>query len=748
MPSLFPPLLEQPEEPDSGGGGVPVPPIRWPKKPAAPSATPVTPPPPVRWPAAPKQPKEQVSILESTASAVLGSGPAHRATTMLANNFWANLAGSIPQAQSLWHNGFLKFADYKRWMRHLGAAPRSQEKHQYQFTIDGDRLGLGKPNYNIGDDLGNWDSILWDQAWTPDLSSTIGFFLRGLVTPEYFAWVMNRNGVNTPELQQLLMWDMFPPPSIDSQIEFVKNLGGDVNSIERLGLDGDEDDFKTMQPWFRSQGLGEGHIIDKDGQQHTYDSARLAWLNHWNLPGIDAALQMYWRLRGDPIQKQVEPNENVQPYTADDLKQCLRYSGLTPVSRDRAFAMRFRLPERRVLLQLAKSGNADHTDVVHAVASMGYGPPYISKIVKWIWDSRYKKLSLLETREFIERGIIGPDQATDAVAKLGYDPADADRILSIPRKTLSEGQVLQMVTRRIMDEAEAKRRLKWMGYNDDDSTILYNYAVNDRVYGEARQARSKIGEAYRLGVIDRGRATVLLDRQGATAHEIDLALSAIDLEVQMQHVKVAVQAIRKGYLTAHWTEGTARGQLQRLGIDPAVIDRYISEWNLTLTARYREFSAAQNVNAFKRGLISADTLATRLSALGYAADDIHLLSLSGLQDVAKSNAAAALKASRSVAAQQRAARQQLLAVLREKKQAERDLARHGSPAQIAKWFAQGLIPEKLAYARLRQLEWPDEDIARLLASAALPAKSKQPSAKPASGQKKTGEGSPPPVSSP
>jgi hypothetical protein len=175
-----------------------------------------------------------------------------------------------------------------------------------------------------------------------------------------------------------------------------------------------------------------------------------------------------------------------------------------------------------------------------------------------------------------------------------------------------------------------------------------------------------------------------------------------------------VSSIRKQFLTGKIDQRGVNSILSAYGINSQSINDYIVDWQVELTSGTKEVSAGKCVKWACDGIISLQELDVRLSNLGYDQADRQNMAV-------EATLCNQQRLARIAAEQQRALDKGHKAQVALQKygcelfqKARRQIASHGSPNQLRKWFCEGTVGAPEVFDRLRFLGWTDPDITRLL----------------------------------
>lgn len=276
----------------------------------------------------------------------------------------------------------------------------------------------------------------------------------------------------------------------------------------------------------------------------------------------------------------------------------------------------------------------------------------------------------------------------------------------------------QLRSTEVFDKAAVKELLLRQGYSDGDASVLAESV--ERSDRDARrktieqQAKGQLARYWELGIIDRDQYRDLLIQHGLTPGQADETVKLADLDLHFARVKKIVDYIRRQMISGAINGAQAADQLNQAGVVKERADQYIRDWQLEIQSKHKQVAAGKLVQWACKGLIALPDLQARLANLGYPPQDIAgLVAEARICQATLATRAAAQQekqvatSQRQLVSQQKAAAQAIVA-------ARRQLASHGSPSQLRKWFCQGHIGQPEVYSRLRFLGWPDADITRLI----------------------------------
>lgn len=314
-------------------------------------------------------------------------------------------------------------------------------------------------------------------------------------------------------------------------------------------------------------------------------------------------------------------------------------------------------------------------------------------------------------------------------------PGWVNEIAAISYSIIGRRDMRLLVKHKEWTEQDVRDGMEDLGYSPKDAKALAHALIievkTDDLGSLVTESRSKIFEGIRLGVLTDGQARKLLEQHGMEPDEIDIALQNQKVEMQIADVKAAIAAIKKMRLTGALNRADAENQLLGIGVNHLRVAEFSYEWELELQAGHKQLSAGEVIRMYVEGLLTYEQAYTRLDNVGYRHYDIELLLAEAVHKIQLAQARALLELAKTEEKKRHALVMQAKAAAAEHKAARAELARHGSPDQLVKWYSQGLITEGEAVDRLTALDWPMEDAEHLIRSTELKPAAKQPPPKPA-----------------
>lgn len=299
-----------------------------------------------------------------------------------------------------------------------------------------------------------------------------------------------------------------------------------------------------------------------------------------------------------------------------------------------------------------------------------------------------------------------------------FAPGWVNEIAAISYRVITRRDLKLLIKRKQIDKKGAAAILEDNGYSPDDSAKLA-----ESIWLDTRQddlgplistSKGHIFDGLRIGAISDEQAKSMLFQHGLDKDEIEISLQNLHVEMQIDDIKKAQSAIRKMRISGALSQDEILNQLIGIGTAPERAAEFIFQWNLELQSGHKQLTAGEVVKLYVEGLLTYEQAYTRLDNIGYKHGDIELLLAEGRQKIELARARALVELAKGLEKQQKALVAQVKAAEAEHRDARTELARHGSPGQLAKWYSQGLISRQNGLDRLTALDWPIDDAEKLL----------------------------------
>lgn len=331
--------------------------------------------------------------------------------------------------------------------------------------------------------------------------------------------------------------------------------------------------------------------------------------------------------------------------------------------------------------------------------------PSPTQLYQMLWRIRPSRLPRYQAMG-LDPEVVDIDTVKTVLKAHDYPLKWRERLAAISFKPLGRRDLLRAIKYQVItDKTEIKEYFLDEGFIEEDAVrmteVYQKIGEEARFEGPMRVARSNVKKAYCLGIINSEKAKDLMREHGLDDAQALIAVNNIDTECRITNVDNTIKAIKRMVMSGLITLQGGRDKLTNLGLEANRITELTDLWQVILDSGQKQLAASKIQDMIVRGLMQPSEANDRLRNLGYLQDSTDYLIAAATQDFAKRVEDGLLKAAREAEKQREKLRQ--------------ELARHGSPQQLAKWYREGLIGETEARQRLDQLGWPRADQDRLVA---------------------------------
>lgn len=249
---------------------------------------------------------------------------------------------------------------------------------------------------------------------------------------------------------------------------------------------------------------------------------------------------------------------------------------------------------------------------------------------KWIptyLAATFRPLTRIDAKRSLELDVISEDDAIKAWKQLGYDDANAERLVALAYKVARRTAVKHPVVKRVAKGEISKSEAK---------SILATEGVPERFWDD---------------IFDRA-----------------------DIESNAYRRKMCMSSIQRRYFLGEFDETQAQTQLVGQGIETWQAVEIAAGWTCQLKSRSRQIAAKELVSWYLDSLISPAEMKMRLLRLGYYPDDVSVMLTQAEITRQRQRNAAEKKAMREQDAKQRRSKSDERRALSDAKAAEREAA--------------------------------------------------------------------------
>jgi hypothetical protein len=260
------------------------------------------------------------------------------------------------------------------------------------------------------------------------------------------------------------------------------------------------------------------------------------------------------------------------------------------------------------------------TEINQYFAKQGYNPDW----AKRYWRAHWNLPSPNQVYEMLHRGLIDTGTMEELLRISDYPKFWRDKLVGISYNVYTRVDLRRLLQSGIIDEAQALKGYKEMGYDEEKAQALVKFARIGVSEKEKDLTRTDIINLYEDNILDRGQVQDALVKMGYDSQEAEYLLDRADFNIAKSlrvdminytHERFIAKLIDKtGVITELTTTGLTQNQ----------IDRYLLQWTRSTETNVTNISKADALKFFGGGYIDESQLRAYLSNLGYNQNDVDL----------------------------------------------------------------------------------------------------------------------------
>lgn len=382
------------------------------------------------------------------------------------------------------------------------------------------------------------------------------------------------------------------------------------------------------------------------------DELNKLWADHLNVP-LPLPVLLAARLQGTLSADEAHTQASYQGYAVDNVEA--------------AFLSQFRPPAAEVLLTMQRRGIDIPGGLADGLGRLGVdalyvpgitallkGPPSSEQAIlgvvqnhldeasarailnengidekyyPWLYENAGRPPGPQEMLGAWNRGVAGVDQSTveQSIREGDIKNKYISVLVGLREHLLPQKTIVAGVHQGVIPDDRALAKLKQLGISDENAGYLIAEGHNNKVATHKNVSVSQIETAYEDGSITRAAAQSMLVALNYLAADADFVLNLVDVKWQQTLHTATVARVKSLYLAHKIERTTASSDLDAAGVTAAHRDLYLQQWDLVRGTPTKTLTESQIANAYKRLIISQAQFRARLTALGYATDDVDLI---------------------------------------------------------------------------------------------------------------------------
>ena len=243
----------------------------------------------------------------------------------------------------------------------------------------------------------------------------------------------------------------------------------------------------------------------------------------------------------------------------------------------------------------------------------------------WMYETAGNPPGTMQMIELWRRGKMTQKQVEQGIRESRYKNKYIGPITDLKRVIPPLYQITRILTAGGMTNAEGAKLLTELGYDKTVVTGLIHSATGGKVAKQKEVAVGILEELYYDHAIDEAEALKHLKALGYDDASAKLILSVVDLRREKTVRQAAMAPIKTEYVNRHLDRNEAQQRLDALGLPHKQVTFALDVWTVDREAHTKLLTEAQIVKANLLGLLDDANAEARLEALGYRHEDARLL---------------------------------------------------------------------------------------------------------------------------
>jgi hypothetical protein len=220
---------------------------------------------------------------------------------------------------------------------------------------------------------------------------------------------------------------------------------------------------------------------------------------------------------------------------------------------------------------------------------------------------------------------VTPAEAADLLKIADYPPYWRGRLLALAYRPMTQRLLQQTVTEEVPDPVPLEERIADLGFLPTEvipiAEMFRSRALQQRASrGEMLSVREGI-RMYAEGILSAAELDVVLDANGVVGNRKAMAKNRAEVLRRRVLARQFERVARRAFLNRFVNENQAKNALINSGFDQAFAEAKVNQWVIERSTIYRRQSAAQVLEEYRMGLITAQQAMQDLQQLGYDGDN-------------------------------------------------------------------------------------------------------------------------------
>lgn len=234
---------------------------------------------------------------------------------------------------------------------------------------------------------------------------------------------------------------------------------------------------------------------------------------------------------------------------------------------------------------------------------------------------RPQRFAASDLRDLYALGQVDKNAVYEEGRNEGWRDQDLDQWIKLAFRTLAQGDIWDAYHKGFIDQDEAVKRLRILGYDPDDIPLLFKLNPAPEVSDGHAFSVATARTAYKDQLLSKSQLTTILKGLRYTDLEINTLIAVDDLAIASNVKSLSIGQIKSAWADNVVNDTEARHYMSTEGLDSSQQDILLKTWQAEVAPKARQINSGTIGAAYLSGILTRAQAATRLQDIGYSQDD-------------------------------------------------------------------------------------------------------------------------------
>lgn len=243
----------------------------------------------------------------------------------------------------------------------------------------------------------------------------------------------------------------------------------------------------------------------------------------------------------------------------------------------------------------------------------------------WMLAAAGRPLGLEEMLHLMNRGVMSEADVRQGIAQSDVNDDYADWAIQLQHYFPPPRSVVPMLKSGAINEAQARTLLGYYGVGEPWATAFITEATKGTKSSVKELSASVVVRLYEQKIIARAEALTRLETLGYNATDADLYLQVADDAVKERFLAAGANRVHARFITYRIDANAASAALAKEGQPPDAAAQLMALWTLERDANVSVLTLSQIQQGYHRGVITLDQFVSMVQERGYSGTQVKIL---------------------------------------------------------------------------------------------------------------------------